>query len=135
MFDAAALRYFELLEALGHAVIVTDATGTIERWNAAAERLYGWSGAEVEGRNIVEVTPSSLSRHQAEQIMATIAAGEAWAGEFSVTRRDGQAFSASVCDLPIVDGNDKVVGIVGVSAPSGGTAPLDELLPRFAAAC
>ena len=52
----------QLLNALGDAVIATDLNGSIVFWNLAAERLYGWRASDVEGRNILDVTPSSQSR-------------------------------------------------------------------------
>ena len=44
------------LEAIGAAIIITDATGIVTYWNRFAEKLYGWTVAEVAGRNIVEIT-------------------------------------------------------------------------------
>jgi PAS domain S-box-containing protein len=36
-----------LLDAVEQAVIATDLSGHVIYWNAFAERLYGWSAAEV----------------------------------------------------------------------------------------
>ena len=52
----------ELLDALGHAVIATDARGTVLFWNGAAEQLYGWPAAEAVGRDITEVTVPAVSQ-------------------------------------------------------------------------
>jgi PAS domain S-box-containing protein len=125
------MPHLELLDALGHAVIATDIHGRITHWNAPATALYGWTEEEVRGHNITEVTPSSVSRQQAQEIMAALAAGEPWSGTFSVCNRAGETFSVCVTDLPISDRYNSVVGVVGVSAPLCDATPLPSLLRRI----
>ena len=106
----------EILSSLNQAVIATDRSGAIQEWNQAARDLYGWSRDEVLGKNVVQVTPSDLSRTEAESILSRLAAGEIWSGEFSVMDRRGRKFLISVTDLPIRDQEGEVVGIVGISS-------------------
>lgn len=106
----------ELLDTVEQAVIATDLEGRITYWNRFAERLYGWSEAEVLGRTVQDVTPAQVSRDQAESIMTRLRAGESWAGEFLVQRRDGSLFPALVTDTPIRDRDGSLVGVVGVSS-------------------
>jgi len=108
-----------LLDALSDAVIVTDAQGCIASWNRGAERLYGWTAGEAVGRNIVEVTPTSLSRAEAERILVQLTRGEAWQGKFFVRRRDGSSFVARVSDAPLFDAHGKLRGIIGISQDIG----------------
>jgi PAS domain S-box-containing protein len=104
-----------LLNAVGQAVVATDMKGNITYWNSAAEQLYGWTEAEVLGRNIVEVTPAETSREQATNILNQLIAGESWSGEFLGKRRDGTLFPAIVTDAPITNEKGEFIGIVGVS--------------------
>jgi PAS domain S-box-containing protein len=134
-FDRPTRRYFELLEALGQAVITTDAAGRIVHWSPAAQTLYGWSPDEVLGRSVLEVTPSEVSRAQATEIMSTLAAGEVWSGEFPVQGRDGKRFIASVTDVPLLDPVRDVRGVVGVSAPSHAPTEAAALVRHFAECC
>jgi PAS domain S-box-containing protein len=120
-----------LLNAIEQAVIATDTDGNIVYWNPAAEALYGWSAAEVHGRNVVEVTPARISREEAANIMRTIAAGEIWSGVFPVQDRHGRAFDAAVTDLPIVE-RGNVVGVIGVSKEDEHASALPLLLAEFA---
>ncbi|MDX2007205.1 MAG: PAS domain S-box protein [Meiothermus sp.] len=111
------IRYqASLLNAVDQAVIATDLEGRVVHWNRFAERLYGWSAAEALGMPIHELTPTELSRGQAEEIMAALRVGQSWAGEFQVRRKDGTAFPALVTDSPIFDAEGRQIGIVGVSA-------------------
>jgi PAS domain S-box-containing protein len=104
-----------LLNAVGQAVIATDMNGNITYWNRAAEQLYGWSEAEVLGRNIVDVTPAETSKEQATNILNRLIAGESWSGEFLAKRRDGTPFPAIVTDAPIANDKGEIIGIIGVS--------------------
>ncbi|MCY4725595.1 PAS domain-containing protein [Nocardioides sp. STR2] len=108
----------ELLQALGHAVIATDAQGTVVFWNAAAEELYGWPAADAVGRDITEVTVPEISRQAAAEIMAALQEGRPWSGGFPVRRRGGEVLHALVTDSGVYrDG--ELIGIVGVSLNLG----------------
>jgi PAS domain S-box-containing protein len=104
-----------LLNAVGQAVIATDMSGNITYWNRAAEQLYGWSEAEVIGRNIVDVTPAETSKEHAKDILNRLIGGESWSGEFLAKRRDGTPFPAIVTDAPIINDKGELIGIIGVS--------------------
>ncbi len=108
----------EMLHAIGHAVIATDAHGTVLFWNGAAERLYGWPAAEAVGRDITEVTVPAVSKAAAEDIMAALREGRTWSGGFPVQRRGGGMMHALVTDSGVYrDG--ALIGIVGSSLDLG----------------
>ena len=70
---------------------------------------------EVLGRNIVGVTPTTLSMGEAATIMSRLQAGVPWAGSFVVRNRAGEAIVADVLDIPVRDQEGVLIGIVGVS--------------------
>ncbi|MEA2751821.1 MAG: two-component system, sensor histidine kinase and response regulator, partial [Myxococcales bacterium] len=115
----AADRERPMLDAAGDAVIVTDLEGHITSWNRAAEVLYGWMASEAVGRNVLDVTPSDLSRDQAQQILEQLSRGQSWQGQFVVQRRDGTPFIARITDAPLLDADGKLIGIIGVSQDVG----------------
>lgn len=133
--DRTTDRYFQLLESLGQAVIVTDASGVILLWNDAAAALYGRRAGEVTGRNVLEVTPMEMSRAQGAEIMQVLGRGELWSGEFQVRTRGGKSATASVTDIPLIDETGAVVAVIGVSAVSRTPTKLRPLLKRFEKAC
>ena len=103
----------------GRAVIATDVTGSILYWNRAAEELYGWTSAEVLGRNVVDVTPAAISQPEAAQIMKVLRSAESWTGTFPVRDKAGRTFMVQVTDSPVLDEYGKLIGIIGVSARAG----------------
>jgi PAS domain S-box-containing protein len=108
-----------LLAFLGHAVIATDLSGRIVRWNAAAERLYGWTAEEILGRDIAEVTVSEAGQEHGDDIMQALREGKPWSGGFTVVRKDGSTFSALVTDVGVRTDDGRLVGIVGASTDLG----------------
>lgn len=89
-----------LLDAAVDAVILIDAEGRIEIFNRAAERLFGWSAAEMLGRSVSELMPEPdrsahgdyIRRYLATGIPHIIGIGR----ELSARRRDGSSFPASL---------------------------------------
>jgi PAS domain S-box-containing protein len=109
----------QVLDQVDLAVIATDADGVVTTWNSRAEALYGWGRKEAVGRHIMELTVPDESRRTAEEIIAALQRGSSWQGTFRVRRKDGTRFTAFVKDAPILDGDGRLVGIVGVSIEIG----------------
>ena len=64
MVRRAATR---MAAATPDAIICSDETGTISFWNAAAERIFGWSRQEAVGQFLqIIVPPEHRAAHQAE---------------------------------------------------------------------
>lgn len=78
-----------LLDKAKDAIVATDISHRIAYWNATAERIYGWTSAEVFGRTLGEVgvgyDASALNQARTQ----LLAAGE-WRGEFRLRTRAGQ---------------------------------------------
>lgn len=105
----------DLLDAVQQGVIATDLKGNVTYWNEFAEGLYGWSSAEVIGRDILEITPSKTMQEQASEIMSHLKAGKSWSGEIILRRKDGTMFPALVNDSPVYDDRGMLIGVVGIS--------------------
>ena len=50
----------QLVDAIGDAVIVGDASGAITLWNPAAERMFGYTEAEALGQSLDMIIPERL---------------------------------------------------------------------------
>ena len=79
-------------------------------WNAGAERLYGYSAAEMIGRSISVLIPPYRPTELPE-IFETIKQGEGVDGLETVRiRKDGTAVEVSLTISPIKDAGGRVVG-------------------------
>jgi PAS domain S-box-containing protein len=126
--QSRALHRF--LNAMKAAVIGTDLSGVVTFWNRFAEELYGWSPEEVMGRNIMEITVSSETEEEAAKHMASVLAGNSWAGEFQVRCKDGTFVGAFVTLSVVPDDDGKAVGVVGVSQSLTALKQAEEALRR-----
>jgi PAS domain S-box-containing protein len=106
----------QVLAALESAAIATDTSGVVQLWNAAAERLYGWSAAQAIGRFILDLAPSITEGDIRSEVLATVQAGGRWKGDYPVRRMDGTTFLAHVTLGPIRDESGRAVGFLGTAA-------------------
>lgn len=107
-----------------HAVIATDLAGTVTRWNAQAERLYGWSTEEVLGKPITDLTVGPDDQDVAAQIMESVRRDGRWEGDFDVRRKDGTHFHALVRDTLMHDRDGNPTGLLGMSVDSAQLASM-----------
>jgi len=75
-----------LLDKAQDAIVVRDLDHRILYWNRSAERLYGWSAAEVMGRGVDELLYRDTAPFQAA-LKETLDGGE-WMGELLQFTRD-----------------------------------------------
>src|ERR1700744_1783960 len=106
----AAQRLAAIVESSDDAIVSKDLNGIIQSWNAGAERIFGWTAAEVIGKPITLVIPPEL-HDQEPIILAKIARGER-INRFETIRqrKDGSKFAVSLTVSPIRDHNGKIVG-------------------------
>jgi PAS domain S-box-containing protein len=76
-----------LLDETSDAILVRDLGGRVQFWNRGAERLYGWTAAEILGREVVPIAYREPGPFE-EAMTVVLASGE-WAGELEQLRRDG----------------------------------------------
>jgi two-component system sensor kinase FixL len=106
-----------LLEAAVDGIILIDHTGSIEVFNPAAERLFGFTAAEIVGRNIKELMGAEdarahdgyIARFIATRVPHIIGKGR----EVNARRKDGTIFPAFL-SVGIVSGSDppRFVGFI-----------------------
>jgi PAS domain S-box-containing protein len=78
-----------LIDQANDAILVCDLSDHVTFWNLGAEKLYGWSAADAQGRVAAELLFKSPSRELEEANRAVTAAGR-WEGELSQVTREGR---------------------------------------------
>ena len=87
--DARIHHLASMLDKAQDAIIVRDLDHHILFWNQSAERMYGWSSAEVMGQSVADLLyPDPAVFHNATA--AVLEHGE-WVGEIVQRHRDGHA--------------------------------------------
>src|SRR5215208_3045647 len=72
--DASTLRFAAVIESSDDAIISQALDGTIETWNRAAERLFGYTALDAIGRSIDLIVPAE-SRDDEQQVIASVREG------------------------------------------------------------
>ena len=108
-----------IVESSDDAIIGKALDGTILSWNAAAERMYGWSAPEVLGRRMSVIVPPERAR-ELETILAAVARGERVEHLESVRRhKSGSPVDVSVTVSPIRDAEGQVIGASAIARDIG----------------
>ena len=107
------------------AILSKDLDGTVRSWNAAAERLYGYSASEAIGRSIALIVPDE-SASEIGQILLEIAADRRVELYETVRRRkDGTLVDVSLSISPVHDGGGKVIAASVISRDVSGRRAME----------
>ncbi|MFI4980811.1 MAG: PAS domain S-box protein [Nevskiales bacterium] len=99
-----------IVESSEDAIIGKTLEGIVTSWNRAAEKIFGYTAAEIVGRSILAIIPAER-RDEEEKVLATIRHGESFR-HFETQRvcKDGSKISISVTVSPIRDKEGRIVG-------------------------
>ncbi len=104
-----------LLANINDAVVATDDQFHITYWNRAAEQIYGWTAAEVVGKNSYQtLRPESSDKHRAATVKA-LKAGETIRDEYLHHRKDGSAVWIEATVITLYDADGVVSGYASVN--------------------
>ncbi len=108
--DQVRARLAAIVESSDDAIVSKDLSGIVLSWNAAAERLFGYSAHEMIGHPITVIFPPDRIDEETE-ILRRIANGER-IEHIETTRRhkDGRDIAVSVSASPIRNAAGAIVG-------------------------
>jgi len=100
----------DVVESSDDAIISKDLDGRITSWNKGAERLFGYSSAEMLGQPISVLAPPDRAGEMAA-ILERIKRGERVENFESIRRgKDGRLVNVSLTVSPILDAAGKIMG-------------------------
>ena len=109
--EHAARRLAAIVESSDDAIISKRLDGTIETWNAGAERLYGYRAGEIVGDPIARIVPAH-KQDELNAMLACVKRGEHVAPiETNRLRRDGSLVDVSIAMSPILDDDGRTIGV------------------------
>jgi PAS domain S-box-containing protein len=104
-----------IVESSEDAIVSKTLEGVITSWNAAAERLYGYTAEEAVGRHISSIVPEDLHPELAE-IDAALRRGEKISHLETVRlRKDGTRVEVAVSISPVRDSSGRTVGAANIA--------------------
>ena len=116
--EVSVRRLAAIVESTDDAIIAKNLQGIITDWNPSAERVFGYTAAEIIGRSIRVLIPSDRQGEE-DHILARIRAGEQVRHFETVrVRKDGRTFPVSVTISPIWGPDGTTAGatkIIGAS--------------------
>ena len=108
--DELALRLADIVENSDDAIISHDLAGVITSWNPAAQRMYGYTATEAEGRSIRLIIPQEREHEEAD-VVRRVRSGER-VPPFDTMRRhkEGSLIDVALTVSPIRDQEGRIVG-------------------------
>jgi PAS domain S-box-containing protein len=99
-----------IVDSSDDAIISKNLDGVITSWNKSAERLFGYTAAEVVGQHITLIIPADR-RKEEEMILSRLRSGER-IDHFETVRqrKDGTHVDVSLTISPVKDWTGRVVG-------------------------
>ena len=99
-----------IVDSSSDAIIAKRLDGRITAWNPAAERMFGYTAAEIIGKPVALLFPPDLRKEDGE-IMARITAGrKIRTYETRRVRKDGREIQVSITVSPIRNSAGEIVG-------------------------
>lgn len=103
-------RLAAIIESATDAIIGKSLQGTIQSWNPAAERMFGYTAAEITGRHISVLIPEPM-RAEEERIMRQIHHGSRVEPyESRRVHKSGRLIEVWLTVSPVRDGQGRIVG-------------------------
>jgi two-component system cell cycle sensor histidine kinase/response regulator CckA len=104
-----------IVQSSHDAIVSRTLDGVVTNWNPGAERLYGYTPAEMIGQAVDAIVPPE-GRAREDKILALIVHGERVERYETVrVRKNGTSISVSQTISPILDANGGIVGVASVS--------------------
>ena len=99
-----------IIRSSDDAIVSKDLNSIVTSWNPAAERMFGYTAAEMIGRSIRTIIPDDR-QYEEDEVLARIRAGEA-VDHFETIRKrkDGSFIDISLTISPVRDETGTIVG-------------------------
>ncbi|MEA2222332.1 MAG: hypothetical protein QOH83_708 [Solirubrobacteraceae bacterium] len=111
--DAARLR-MRLIDEIDAAVVAADLHGNVELWSRGAQKLFGWTAAEVLGRDAAEVIVAAEDLAAAKRARTLLKQTGTRIAESELQRKDGSRFAGYATSAVYRDDEGAPCGLISV---------------------
>jgi PAS domain S-box-containing protein len=113
--DVTHAQLAAIVASCAEAIVAVTLDGEIIVWNAAAERLYGYSASEILGRPLRTLVPAEQLA-EIDALLERARAGETIPSLESVRRhKDGRLIDVVVTIFPVYDEDGHLIAISGIA--------------------
>ena len=105
-----------IIQSTADAIVVRDAAGRVTSWNPAAEAIFGWTAAEMEGQTVERIVARSGEADPAlPRIDAALREGRTLRNlEAHGSRKDGSPVTFALTVAPLRDAAGAFTGTTGI---------------------
>jgi PAS domain S-box-containing protein len=108
--EMAQLQLVAIVNSTDDAIIGKTLDGIITSWNSGAEKIFGYTAAEMLGQTVLKLIPPERQTEETD-ILARIARGERLTQFETIrVRKDGSRVDVSLTISPILDGTGRIIG-------------------------
>lgn len=93
------------------AIVSETPGGVITRWNTGAERMYGYTAAEMLGQSLQRLVPPERRGDLDDRLQRVYRGARPAPVETEQLCRDGRRIVVSLSISPVVDGDGRIVGV------------------------
>jgi PAS domain S-box-containing protein len=105
-----AVHLAAIVDSSDDAIVSKDLNGIVSSWNRAAERMFGYTAAEMVGRSIRTIIPNDRQQEE-DTVLSRIRRGERVEHFETIRqRKDGTPVSVSLTVSPIRDESGTILG-------------------------
>jgi PAS domain S-box-containing protein len=109
--EESRFKHAAIVESSEDAIISNDLEGTITSWNVGAQRIFGYTEAEVAGKSVAILIPPDL-RNDGNLILQKARRGERIEHYETVrVAKDGKGVDVSLTISPIRNSGGEIVGV------------------------
>ena len=131
--DLASRHLAKIVDSSDDAIVSKDLNGTILSWNAAAERMFGYTPAEAIGRSIRMIIPADRQSEE-DFVLGEIRLGRAVRHYETIRqRKDGSLLPISLTVSPIYDDQGTLIGASKIARDMSERREADLTARRLAA--
>lgn len=129
--EAAKMLLASIVESSDDAIIGKNLEGIIQSWNAGAERIYGYTAAEVQGQSISILSVPSRTA-EVPQLLTGIQQGTSLDHYETVHRRkNGEEIYVSLTLSPIKNSQGEITGVSTIARDITDLKRVEEALERI----
>ena len=108
-----------VLDSSADAIIGKDLAGTVLTWNRGAERMYGYTAAEMIGRSILTIVPDDRRDELADLVQRVVRGGRVESVDTIRVAKSGALVEVALTLAPLHAAPGQLVGVVATARDVG----------------